>query len=97
MRSEAIVAGATIACGDARVVPLLRVRAHAFTAHAGLGEADLLGLLIVRDGVPPRLVALDPFLPDAAACSAWLDAQPELLAELRVRLATAAASDRRRV
>lgn len=86
-REEEIVAGRAIRCGRMVLVPLLRVRAHAFTRTAGTGEADVIGFVASADDAPPRLIALDGALADAAAWSAWLAARPELLAAIRQRLA----------
>jgi hypothetical protein len=72
------------------LVPVVRGTAdHA----AGLffhGEATVVGLLELRAGTPGRFLALDPLPPGVASWSAWLEAQPALLVEIRARLDAAA-------
>ncbi len=84
---EDVVAGAAIPCGAVVLVPLLRMRAHAFASFAGTGEADVIGFVTCAKDTMPRLVALDDTLADASAWSAWLAARPALVAAIRERLA----------
>jgi hypothetical protein len=84
---EDVVAGAAIPCGDRVLVPLLRVRAHAFTAFAGLGEAELIGVVACAGDAPPQLLALDETPSDAAGWNAWLAARPALVAAIRAAVA----------
>lgn len=86
-REEDVVAGAAIACGELVLVPLLRVRAHAFTGWAGVGEGDAIGFVACAGDATPRLIALDDSLADAAAWSAWLADRPALLASIRDAIA----------
>ena len=86
-REEDVVTGAAIACGGLVLVPLLRVRAQAFTGWAGVGEGDAIGFVACAGDATPRLIALDDSLADAAAWSAWLADRPALLASIRDAIA----------
>ena len=86
-REEDVVAGVAIACGALVLVPLLRVRAHAFTGWAGVGEGDAIGFVACAGDATPTLIALDDSLADAAAWSTWLADRPALLASIRDALA----------
>lgn len=87
-------AAPAIDCAGLVLVPLLRARAHAFTRYAGAAEADVAGFVACGGDAPPRLLLLDDALADAlhdaSACSAWLAAQPALIADIRARLAAVA-------
>jgi hypothetical protein len=91
---EAIVAGAPIRCGATLLVPLLRVRAHAFTAWAGMAEADVVAFVSCAGSGATRIVPLDDTVPAANDWSAWLAAHPALLADVRARLGTRAPATR---
>lgn len=80
---EEVVAGAAVPCGDLVLVPLMRVRAHAFTAWAGIGESEVVGFVACSRDATPRLLALDDALADASAWSAWLAERPALLGAIR--------------
>ena len=85
-RDEALRAGRALRCGDTLLVPVLRAAAR---CHAGIvfdGEAELVGLITRAPAQPGRFLALAPLPPDAASWSAWLEARPTLLAEIRSRL-----------
>lgn len=94
---ESIVAGAPIECGATVLVPLLRVRAHAFTSWACMAEADVVAFVACVESGTTRVVPLDDtvcarILPvDDTVCtahdwSAWLAARPALVADIRARL-----------
>lgn len=86
-REEDVVAGAAIRCGDVLLVPLVRVRAHAFTALAGVGEAEVLGFVAYVGDAPPKLLALDDSLAGADEWSAWLAQRPALAGAIRDAIA----------
>lgn len=87
-REDEIVAGSAILCGAHVLVPLLRVRAHVFTAWAGIGEADVVAFVCRTGDGRPRLLALDDTLASGDAWSAWLAGRPALLDAIRQQLAT---------
>lgn len=91
-RDEVIVAGTAIPCGARLLVPLVRVRVHAPAAWAGMAEADVVAFVCCPHGAAPSLLALDDTLPPQGDWSAWLAAQPGLLADIRARLEAAHAA-----
>jgi len=82
---EELLAAGAIGCGDSVLVPVLRLRVR------GLGpwvsaEAELVGV-VLRRGAAGAFLAPDAAPVDAASWSAWLEARPELLRDIRARLA----------
>lgn len=87
---ETLSAGRALRCGDSLLVPVVRGTARHTAGRFFQCEATLLGVLELRTGALARFVALASLPLDAPSWSAWLEARPVLLAEIRARLDAAA-------
>lgn len=85
-RDETLSAGRALRCGDTLLVPVLRATARSHGGIAFDGEAELVGLIARAPAQAGRFLALAPLPSDADSWSAWLEAHPALLAEIRRRL-----------
>jgi hypothetical protein len=89
-REDTLYAGSALRCGDVVLVPVVRVAARAFRGFVWDAEAEVLGFVTHGAATPGRFLALAPQPRNAPSWSAWLEARPELLVEIRQRLAGAA-------
>jgi len=85
-REESLGTGRALPCGDLLLVPVFRVAAGSHAALVFDAEAELVGLFARSASRSGRFLAVAPLPTDADSWSAWLEARPVLLAEIRQRL-----------
>lgn len=85
-----VTAARALRCGASVLVPVVRGTASHAAGVFFHGEATVLGMVEMRPDAPVRFLALDALPPGVASWSAWLEAQPALLGEIRARLDAAA-------
>jgi hypothetical protein len=87
---DALVAAAARRCGDALVVPVVRVDVSCMEACTYAASAALVGVLVSRPGGALGWVPVAAEPEGTTSWQAWLVERPRLLAELRARLEAAA-------
>jgi len=94
MRREAhdVATAAAVRCGDALVIPVVRVDVSCMAEHAYTAEAGLVGMLLAAPDQAPRWLPLAAAPDGAPSWDEWLESRPQLLADLRARLRAAASA-----